>query len=94
MILMFDKLNLLAISVSDINNQIMEQPVDETPKKVFWIVILILVILICTFAARYMSETKEAIRIKKKENEQKKHEKAREEELERLHKIKEKNKRK
>ena len=92
--MMCENLNLLSLTVSSVYNDTIAQPVDETPKKVFWIIFLIFVILICTLGAKYMPEISNSIRIKKKENEQKKYEKSRQEELERLHEIKRKNKRK
>lgn len=91
---MFDKLTLLGIAVSGMENTA-EQAVEENNENAaFWIVILLAVIIICIILGKYLPEVIQSVKDRKKANVQKKDEDRRSEELERLHRIKEKNKRK
>lgn len=91
---MFDKLNLLGIGVVGMNdNPPPEPPVDDAGKT-FWVIILLAIIVICLLLSKYLPDVADSLKNGKKNKEQKKIEQARDEELERLHKIKERNKRK
>lgn len=87
---MLEKLNTLAISVTE--NPI-GQPVEE-PKNMLLVVVLAVITGICVVVLNYLPEMKAYFKTGKQRKQQKKINKARDEELERLHKIKKKNKRK
>ena len=88
---MLEKLNTLAISVTENN---LNNIGDDPKEKAIWIIVLIAIIAVCVIVSRYVPNFDESLSAKKREKQQKKIEKARDEELERLHKIKKKNKRK
>lgn len=84
-------LNTLAISVSELD------PIQNDggeKQKAVWIIALVAVIIICVVLSQIKFDISGKIKAKKAENAKKKVEKERNEELERLHKIKRKNQRK
>lgn len=89
---MFNKfMNLLAISVSELNPV---QDDGDEKQKAIWIVVLIAVVIACVLLSRLKLDLGGKIKEKKAERVKKKAEKLRDEELDRLHKIKKKNQRK
>lgn len=90
---MFDKWTLLGITVSKVDNAADAVTVNDE-NTAFWVVFLLAVIIVCIILGKYLPEIKNTLRNRKKESAELKAEKARNEELERLHRIKEKNKRK
>lgn len=89
---MLEKLNTLAISVTE--NSLDPNSGNDSKEKIIWIVVLLAIIAVCVIVSKYVPNFEESLSAKKREKQQKKIEKARDEELERLHKIKKKNKRK
>lgn len=84
-------LNTLAISVSELNPT---QNDGDEKQKAIWIVALIAVVLVCVILSQLKFDFSGKLKAKKDEQSKKKAEKKRDEELERLHKIKRKNQRK
>lgn len=89
---MFEKLNYLGITVSERND--FPDYIPDDSGKAAWIIALIAIIVFCLIIAHYLPIIKESLKSKKTEIKQGKSKKERDAELERLHKIKEKNKRK
>lgn len=87
-------INLLAISASGINNTINQEPTDDPKSKAIWIIILSGIIIASVLIARFVPDVSDTINNRKANNLKSKAEKERSDELERLHKIKKKNKRK
>ena len=87
-------IRLLAI-VSDDKNTELFAPVENEPKTIaVCIVVLVAIIIACILISKFAPEVAAAMKAKKSESEKNKAENERKAELERLHKIKEKNKRK
>lgn len=84
-------MNLLAISVSELNPV---QDDGDEKQKAIWMVVLIAVVIACVLLSRLKLDLGGKIKEKKAERVKKKAEKLRDEELDRLHKIKKKNQRK
>lgn len=84
-------LNTLAISVSELDPV---QNDGDDKQKMIWIIALAAVVIICIVIGLIKFDISGKIKAKKTENAKKKVEKERNEELERLHEIKRKNKRK
>lgn len=93
MIILLYNSRLLALSVSSMNP--IDEVVNEDPEvKAIWIVVLIAIILACVLVGKYLPSTMSSIKDKRAKSEIEKKQKERDAELERLHRIKEKNKRK
>lgn len=91
---MLDKLITYGISVSGVGTEITDE-VTNSPKEIAaWIIALIAVIVASILISKYGKSIIDSVKSKKSELSQKKIEDERNAELERLHKIKEKNKRK
>lgn len=93
MILLLNKLKLLAIGVSSAN-PIEETPSEEPNEMIMWIVILIAVVLACVLFGKCLPSIVRSLKKRKAKREAEKIQMERDAELERLHRIKEKNKRK
>lgn len=87
-------INLLGIAVSGINDTINQEPTDDPKAKSIWTLVLLAIIIGSVLISRFLPSVPETIKSKKADSEKLKTEKERNAELERLHKIKEKNKRK
>lgn len=87
-------IRLLAISVSGNIDTANQAPTDDPKTKALWIVILLAIIIVSILAARLFPAVSQSLKSRKKNSAKSKAEKERDEELERLHRIKEKNKRK
>lgn len=85
-------LNTLAISVSELEP--VQKNDGDDKQKAIWIIALVAVIIICIVVSQIKFNISGKIKAKKEENAKKKVEKERNDELERLHEIKRKNKRK
>ena len=84
-------INTLAISVSELDP--VQNDGDEKQKAI-WIIALVAVVVLCVVLSQIKFGFVEKIKAKKAEKAKQKADKKRDEELERLHEIKRKNKRK
>lgn len=86
-----DFIDMLAIGVTALDPVKNET---DTKQKAIWIVVLLAVVIICVVLSRLKIDFAGKIQAKKDETVRKQKEKMRDEELDRLHEIKRKNKRK
>lgn len=85
---------LLAITSDDKNSELFAPPVNEPRTIAICVVVLVAIIIGCILISKFAPEVAALIQSRKKENAKGRAEKERAAELERLHRIKEKNKRK
>lgn len=91
---MNDIINLLSIAVVGVENTANQEPTTDPKSRAIWVLVLLAIIIGSVLVSRFLPSVPETIKNKKADNEKLKAEKERNAELERLHKIKEKNKRK